>query len=703
MKKKGSLSRLLVLFFLIVGLIPMLTIGIISFVSSNETIVSSHNALEERVSAQLISLRKTKSAWLENLATIHSGMMDVLGKSEESYSSFEILHSYHNEIFSEYNENTGRTEVNQELARVSGIDVTTEEYQKKWSEVDKIFSKYVTIYGFYDVIMCCAAHGHVLYTHTKESDLGENLVTGRLKDSPLAKAWEKGKKEVSFQDFMWYEPSDEPAAFWSAPVYHDNKVIAVVILQIPRDMINNIMQFRTGMGETAETVIVGSDYKLRSDSRVDKQFTVMNSFKSDDIRLDSIAVKKGLAGEEGSMVLKDYRGEEVLEAYQPFPLPGGVMWVTLSKIDAKEAFADVEKIKQSANTTFLIDIIIAVILIVLVIIFALLLSRSITRPLKEAVKFAEAISNKDLTKTIEIKRNDELGELADSLESMRSQLIKIIQGITESSTHLAASSEEINASAQSLSDGAQTQSASVEETSSSMEELSAAIEEVSSSGTEISQKSIALKEIAEGSQTIIGETIQAMSKIKESSNRIEEIIGVINDIADQTNLLSLNASIEAARAGEYGRGFAVVAQEISKLADRSANSTKEVRQLMQESISNVENGVELVNESGEAFKTINNDVESNVDQINSIVDAIEQQSQGAQQVQASMNTINDITQSVSSSAEELSSSTVELQKQAEQLAAIISEFKMERDMVFKNQSSSPEKTSTEVNVVEDED
>ena len=173
-------------------------------------------------------------------------------------------------------------------------------------------------------------------------------------------------------------------------------------------------------------------------------------------------------------------------------------------------------------------------------------------------------------------------------------------------------------------------------------------------------------------------TVDGMKKIQDSSSKIEEIIQVINDIADQTNLLSLNASIEAARAGEHGRGFAVVAEEISKLAERSAVSTKEVGNLVKESLTNVINGVELVNQSGEAFTKIYSDVQSNADLIRGIVNAIEQQNQGAEQVQTAMNQINDITQGVSASAEEMASSTVELQSLAESLREIIDLFKINK-------------------------
>jgi len=361
-------------------------------------------------------------------------------------------------------------------------------------------------------------------------------------------------------------------------------------------------------------------------------------------------------------------------------------------------------VNDSSNLVMLIVIVMSIISILIAIALTILITNQVKKPLGgepvEIAKITERIAKGDLTITFD---NRKITGLMLSMKHMVDNLKDMVINIDEVSSHLAASSEELTSSAQSLSDGAQGQAASIEETGSSLEELNASIQEVNKNAKEVAQKSTNLEKISRDSQELIDETVVGMKKIQDSSAKIEEIIGVINDIADQTNLLSLNASIEAARAGEHGRGFAVVAEEISKLADRSATSTKEVASLVKESLENVTNGVSLVNKSGEAFVEIYEDVRATVSLIEGIVNAIEQQTEGADQVQNAMNQINEVTQSVSASAEEMSSSTMELQNQAENLREIINQFKIDNRKTKSNITSKSIARKEEVGITPIED
>ncbi len=685
MKKKGTLTTKLVTFFLLVGAIPLLTIGVISTLSSFNAISNAAVNLEDQIFQQLTAVRAIKGKQIQSYFRERKGDMEVIASNQDVIQAYQIMKNYPDE--------SGAT-------ATSPIDVSTVEYQELWNQVDSRLSKYVKVYGYYDIFLICAAHGHVLYTNAKEADLGTNLSAGPYKNSPAAKAWKAATEgKIFIQDFEPYEPSGgEPASFVARPVKVDGEVVAVVMVQVPINQINNIMQERTGLGETGETYLVGPNYHMRSDSFLNKDYSVINSYVSDKT-VQTKATKEAIAGNEGIEIIMDYNGHPVLSSFAPVDLEF-FKWAVIAEIDKSEAFAQIYEIQADQQTVLITMIIIALVLLGVIVVAAIFISRSIIVPLKMGVDFAERIANKDLTHEIQINRNDEIGQLAESLNSMNRQLGGIVDNINQVSTHLAASSEEINASATSLSDGSQNQSASVEETSSSMEELSASIQQINANSTEMSTKSQNLQKISEESQATVNDAVDAMSKIKDSSVKIQEIIGVINDIADQTNLLSLNASIEAARAGEYGRGFAVVAQEISKLADRSAASTKEVQALMKETVTNVGNGVELVNRSGEAFQTIYDDVAANVSLIAQIADAISQQNAGAEQVQSAINSISDVAQSVSSSAEELSSSTIELQNQAEHLSAMIGEFKINETTQRQDQQQVNKDEPTEVQPVE---
>ncbi len=330
----------------------------------------------------------------------------------------------------------------------------------------------------------------------------------------------------------------------------------------------------------------------------------------------------------------------------------------------------------AAFTIYLVGTTIVIILTILIVYFSF---RSINKPLRQVITNLKDIAQGegDLTKKIHVNTKEEMGELAKYFNLFVDKLKTVISQIGEVSNSLAASSEEINASARSLADGAQSQSAGVEETSATMEEFTANVKQISNNINEVNQESQKLMDIAVESLPKVDNAMNSIEKISESSIKIREIVNVINDIADQTNLLSLNASIEAARAGEHGRGFAVVAEEISKLANRSADSTKQIENLMKISIKDIENGVSLVSSATGAFRQIVNGVENTASYIEDITKAIEQQKIGTDQVVESINEISSVTETNAAGAEQMSASTTELQNQAETLNHLVNQFKIE--------------------------
>ncbi len=308
-----------------------------------------------------------------------------------------------------------------------------------------------------------------------------------------------------------------------------------------------------------------------------------------------------------------------------------------------------------------------------------IITKVITHQIKESVKFSKKIHNGDLTGVVAVTGNDELSDLSLMLNEMRNSLTNIIITLDDISGELSSNSEEITSSSENLSAIANNQRENVGSTTASLDELVLSVKEVAESTEMVNQKGLESLDIAKSSQEAIKEVIVGMEKINESSNKITEIVKVINDIADQTNLLSLNASIEAARAGDQGRGFAVVADEISKLADRSSNSTKEIEALVKESVSNIKNGVERSLKAEEAFRTIVTSVEETSELMNEINRSIEKQSSNSAMIQLSMESINDETKKVSASSEEFLSATVNLQNKAEEIRSIISRFIFRKD------------------------
>jgi methyl-accepting chemotaxis protein len=267
-----------------------------------------------------------------------------------------------------------------------------------------------------------------------------------------------------------------------------------------------------------------------------------------------------------------------------------------------------------------------------------------------------------LTADIKLDQKDEVGMLAQALTEMRNKLSMVVENVQSGANNIASASEQLSSTSQEMSQGSSEQASSAEEVSSSMEQMASNIQQNTDNAHQtekISQK--ASKDITEGSESV-GKTVVSMRNIADK-------IGIISEIARQTNILALNAAVEAARAGEHGKGFAVVAEEVRKLAARSQEAALEIDDTSKTS-------VEIAERSGKILTEIVPDIEKTAKLVQEIAAASNEQSSGAEQVNSAIQQLNQVTQQNAAAAEEMATSAEELSSQAESLQEAMAFFRI---------------------------
>jgi methyl-accepting chemotaxis protein len=292
-----------------------------------------------------------------------------------------------------------------------------------------------------------------------------------------------------------------------------------------------------------------------------------------------------------------------------------------------------------------------------------------------------ALAAGDFTQQIPDLGTDAVGQMSAALNKAIVAVRTALEGVREVSEQLADASGQLASASEEIATGAQQQASSLEETASTLEEITATVKQNSDSAQQARQLASGSKDVAEKGGQVVGNAVEAMEAINQSSKKIAEIITAIDEIAFQTNLLALNAAVEAARAGEQGRGFAVVASEVRNLAQRSATAAKEIKSLIQDSVKKVDAGTELVNRSGTTLSEIVNSVKRVTDIVTEIAAASREQSTGIDQVNKAVTQMDSVTQRNASQTEEMSATAQTLTEQAGQLRDLVTQFKLGNDSV----------------------
>lgn len=301
---------------------------------------------------------------------------------------------------------------------------------------------------------------------------------------------------------------------------------------------------------------------------------------------------------------------------------------------------------------------------------------TVTGPVAQAVDLAQRIAKGDLTQPVRAHGKDELGQLLDHLEHMRTQLVTVVSEVRQGSEAVAHTSAEITQGNHDLSARTESQASAIEETSASMAEVGNTVRQNADAARQANQLAITASGVAAQGGAVVGEVVDTMKGIHESSSRIADIIGVIDGIAFQTNILALNAAVEAARAGEAGRGFAVVASEVRLLAGRSAEAAKEIKGLISDSVQRVERGTSLVDQAGSTMEEVVASIRRVTDIVGEISAGSSEQAMGVDQVREAVGHIDHATQQNAALVEEMAAAASGLTDQANQLVQTVSVFRL---------------------------
>ena len=381
------------------------------------------------------------------------------------------------------------------------------------------------------------------------------------------------------------------------------------------------------------------------------------------------------------------------------------LYADLDKFDKlvseKMAKAQADTVASAQRTEF-ITVAVCIIGVLVAAVLSWFIIKSITLPIVHIGDAASRVAGGDFTRDLDVTTDDELGRLAASFNEMQGALRDTIKKIAETSAHVASASAQLSATAEQIARGASDQDSQAAQVATAMDEMSATVMEVARNSAQAADSSKEAASTANDGGGIVERTVNSMEKIAktsedtsriinalgQSSDKIGEIVAVINDIADQTNLLALNAAIEAARAGEQGRGFAVVADEVRKLAERTTKATKEIASMirtiqddttgavsaMDEGGKDVTEGVALAREAGTALENIVGKVTTVTEMVQRIAAAAEEQSTASEQISGNVEAIANVVKQNASAAQESSTSAQELANLAQELQALVSRF-----------------------------
>lgn len=584
-------------------------------------------------------------------------------------------------------------------------------YSKGHIEFHNAYFKLLKTYALKDIYLI-NSEGTVVYSVAKQPDFATNVLNGPYAKSGLAEAFKKARKlkagKVTMADFRPYEPSlNKPMLFIASPLRYKGDFEGVIVFELPGAKINRVMSFggnyqKAGLGKTGEAFLVSSDGYMKNDSRFLSQIkdpavqaagTTVSVFQ-----IKTPAVKAIAAGKTGSWIITDYRGIPVLNSYAPIKIFDQTWGVIVKK--------DKSEVMQSVTATRNVILGITVLLVVVLLALSIFLIQKLI--IKKLGTLQEAAYNLakgegDLTQRIEVPSGDEIFEAAENInafiEKVRltveeakrssSENTQIAKNVSQTSLDIRAKTEEevtivsaVSGEGKALQDVLKV----------SIEQAKDTKENIDSAGSTLKGASDQIAYLANEVQSRAQEEVELAQRLEQLSSdvtQVKEVLTVISDIADQTNLLALNAAIEAARAGEHGRGFAVVADEVRKLAERTQRSLSEINATIGVIVQSVIDASELIGNNakeienlseyaGSAEKEINSSVESierSIVQVDETVSGYISNSETVQTMIAEVEKIATISSENSSGVDQIAEASTQMSEMAVKLNDMLEEYR----------------------------
>ena len=661
-----TITTRLLLWFLIISLIPCAVLTAIISISANRS-------LKKSVRQGLFAIADAKATQLENFIRERRADLNMVSRFTQIADSAPRL---------------------VEARRKEAAD------SPAYVELIKKFRPYVAnfadSFGYTNAFLF-DTEGLLLFQLKPNLELGSNLLSGPLKESELAEVFDRVRTllQTEVSDYQMYPGRNEPAAFIASPIFNnEGRIVGFMALELNNEQVFRVVKDYSGLGETGEAMVAmrrGQDEFVYVTPPRNSQETALKE-RGKFGAVNGTAMQKAVQGRRGYGEAIDYQGRPVVAAWSYLP---SFRWGMVVKQDDGEAFALIYR-------QFLVVGVLLAATFLIVTAGALWLARTITRPIREAAFVSERVAFGDLSVTCNAKAPGEMGSLLQAIRKMIQDLRSLIGKIQRSSITLLSTATEIAATSRQQEQAVFDYSASTNQAAAAVNEISATSHELLKTMNEVNQVANQTARMASTGQQSLASMDLTMRQLAESTGSIGSKLSVISEraaninmvvttitkVADQTNLLSINAAIEAEKAGEYGLGFLVVAREIRRLADMTAVATLDIERMVKEMQYSVSAGVMEMDKFSEQVRKVVGEVGQIGGQLGQIItgaqglhrqfdqvtEGMRVQSQGAEQIREAMTRLSEAANQTSVALREFNTATESLREAVGSLKDEVSHF-----------------------------